>query len=214
MRIEKLNENKIKITLSMEDLEEKDINFHDFMSNSLESQDLFFLLLEEAEEKVGFKTKDCRVKIEALAMTDNDFVLTITKTSTDSFKKCLYTTPRKKPIAKRVDRTNLSTNVIYKFNSFDDYCYFIEFLTKNNLSDASRVAEKILLYLYNDKYYLVLNGLNTNYKKIPTFYTSITEFGPYIIIPALFSSTSNESGKVFLKNNAFKRSFLHFIKSK
>lgn len=214
MRIEKLNENKIKITLSMEDLEEKDINFHDFMSNSLESQDLFFLLLEEAEEKVGFKTKDCRVKIEALAMTDDDFVLTITKTAADSFKKRLYATPRKKPIAKRVDRTKLSTNVIYKFNSFDDYCYFIEFLTKNNLSDASKVAKKILLYSYNDKYYLVLNELNTNYKKIPTFYTSITEFGSYIINPDLFFSKLNESGKVFLKNNAFNKSFLHFIKSK
>ena len=69
MKFEKLNENKIKITLSIQDLEEKDINFHDFMSNSLESQDLFLILLEEAEEKVGFKTQNCRVKIEALAMT-------------------------------------------------------------------------------------------------------------------------------------------------
>ena len=41
MKFEKLSENKIRITLSMRDLEEKDISFHDFMSNSLESQDLF-----------------------------------------------------------------------------------------------------------------------------------------------------------------------------
>ena len=37
MKFEKLNENKIRITLSIRDLEEKDIDFHDFMSNSLES---------------------------------------------------------------------------------------------------------------------------------------------------------------------------------
>ena len=91
-------------------------------------------------------------------------------------------------------------------------CYFIEFLTKNNLTDASKVAEKILLYLYNDQYYLVLTDLNTKYKKIPTFYTSITEFGSYIINPDLFISKLNESGTVFLKNNAFKKSFLHFVK--
>ena len=36
MKFEKLNENKIRITLSMHDLEEKDIDFHDFMSNSIE----------------------------------------------------------------------------------------------------------------------------------------------------------------------------------
>lgn len=48
MKFEKLGENKIRITLSIQDLEEKDINFHDFMSNSLETQDLFLDMLEEA----------------------------------------------------------------------------------------------------------------------------------------------------------------------
>ena len=87
MKIEKLNENKIKITLSIHDLEEKDINFHDFMSNPIETQDLFLLMLQEAEEKVGFKTKNCKVKIEALAMTEDNFVLTITKILPESYKK-------------------------------------------------------------------------------------------------------------------------------
>ena len=45
MRFEKLEENKIRITLSQEDLVKKDIDFHSFMSNSLESQDLFFDML-------------------------------------------------------------------------------------------------------------------------------------------------------------------------
>ena len=213
MKFEKLNENKIKITLSIQDLEEKDINFHDFMSNSLESQDLFLILLEEAEEKVGFKTQNCRVKIEALAMTENNFVLTITKMSSDSLKKHLYVTPRKKPVAKRISQNKITNNLIYKFNSFDDYCYFVEFLIKNNLSDSIKVADKILLYLYKNQYYLVLNNMNTKYKKIPIFYTSITEFGSYISNPDLFLSKLNESGTIFLKNNAFKKSFLHFVKN-
>ncbi len=42
MRFEKLNEDKIRITLSNEDLIKKDIDFHSFMSNSLESQDFIF----------------------------------------------------------------------------------------------------------------------------------------------------------------------------
>ena len=37
LKIEKLNEDKIRITLSHEDLAKKDIDFHDFMSNSIES---------------------------------------------------------------------------------------------------------------------------------------------------------------------------------
>ena len=47
MKFEKLNENKIRITLSIHDLEEKDISFHDFMSNSIENQDLFLDMLEK-----------------------------------------------------------------------------------------------------------------------------------------------------------------------
>ena len=66
MKFEKLNENKIKIIVSMKDLEDKDISLHDFMSNSIESQELFLDLLEEAEEKVGFKTSNCKIRDESI----------------------------------------------------------------------------------------------------------------------------------------------------
>ena len=56
MRIEKLNENKIRIFLNLEDLKEKNIDLHTFMSSSLESQDLFLDMLSIAETEVGFKT--------------------------------------------------------------------------------------------------------------------------------------------------------------
>ncbi len=212
MKFEKLNENKIKITVSMHDLEEKDINFHDFMSNSLESQDLFLDMLEEAEEKIGFHTKNCRVKIEAFAMTEDDFVLTVTKVSPDAIKKHLYVSPRKKPIAKRKTSIRTTNNLIYKFNCFDDYCNFIEYLVKNNLLDVVKIAEKVYVYYYKNQYYLVLNNLNAKYKKIPLFYTIITEFGSYILNPDLFICKLNESGTLFIKNNAFKKSFLHFMR--
>lgn len=81
MKFEKLNEDKIRITLSSQDLVEKDIDFHSFMSNSIKSQDLFLDILEEAEKKVGFVTKDYKVRIEALAMNDGDFIFTVTRFS-------------------------------------------------------------------------------------------------------------------------------------
>lgn len=212
MKFEKLNENKIRITLSIRDLEEKDIDFHDFMSNSIESQDLFLDMLEEAEEKIGFKTRDCKVKIEALAMTENDFVLTITKILPEGNRKTLYATPKKKPKVKRKVNSINTSCLIYKFNSFDDYCNFIEFMLHNKLSDAVKISEKIYIYLYNNNYYLILSNLNTTYKKISTFFTSITEFAVYIPDPDLYISRLSESGILFMKNNAFKKSFNHFIK--
>lgn len=209
MKFEKLSENKIKITFSMHDLEEKDIDFHDFMSNSLESQDLFLDLLEEAEKRIGFKTSNCKVKIEALAMTENDFVLTVTKVLPEHIKK-LYASPKKKLVAKRKAYDLLSTYLIYKFNTFDDYCYFIEFLLHNNLADANKIAQKVFVYLYKNCYYLVFNNINTKYEKISRLYNAITEFGSYVANPDIFVNKLVEYGTLFIKNNAIKKSMNHY----
>ena len=42
MKFEKINDNQMRVIISIQDLEDNDISLHDFMSNSLESQDLFF----------------------------------------------------------------------------------------------------------------------------------------------------------------------------
>ena len=212
MKFEKLTENKIRITLSMHDLEEKDIDFHDFMSNSLESQDLFLDMLEEAEEKIGFSTRNCKVKIEAFAMTEDDFVLTVTRIIPDALKKHFYVSPKKKVKAKRKSNNLQYPHLIYKFNSFDDYCNFVEFMLKNKLQDANKIAKEILIYIYKDYYYLTLCDINTEYKKISAFFTSITEFGSYVINPDLFTHKLKECGFVFMKNNAFRKSFLHYTR--
>lgn len=212
MKFEKVNENKIRITLSIRDLEEKDIDFHDFMSNSIETQELFLDMLEEAEEKVGFKTRDCKVKIEALAMTENSFVLTVTRVLPDGNKKTLYAIPKKKPKAKRKVNNINEPCLVYKFNSFDDYCNFIEYMARNVLVDSVNLAGNICLYTYNDGYYLVLSNLNTEYKNISGFFTAITEFAVYIPEPDLYVHRIYESGNLFIKNNAFKKSFSYFLK--
>ena len=212
MKFEKLSDNKIRITLSIRDLEEKDIDFHDFMSNSIESQDLFLDMLEEAEEKVGFKTRDCKVKIEALAMTEKDFFLTITRIVTEGNKKTLYATTKKRPKIKRKVNNVNETCLVYKFNTFDDYCNFIEYMTRNPLIDSAKLAGNICLYTYNNGYYLVLSDINTEYKNITGFFTAITEFAVYVPEPDLYVHRIYESGALFIKNNAFKKSFNYFSK--
>ena len=60
MKLEKLNDNKIRITLNSEDLKENDIDFHTFMSNPIESQELFFSVLDRAEKELGFVTDESK----------------------------------------------------------------------------------------------------------------------------------------------------------
>ena len=47
--------------------------------NSIESQKIFLDMLDKAEKEVGFVTDDYKVMIEALFMSNGNFVLTVTR---------------------------------------------------------------------------------------------------------------------------------------
>jgi len=153
MKFEKLNDNKIKITLTIKDLEEKNIDFHSFMSNQIESQDLFIDILNKAEQEVGFITSNYNIHIEAFATSDGTFIFTITRVSAINLPK------KKKLVYKRKLPNSNKELTIYSFNSFDDYCNFCSFLSnKSNcyLGNSS-------LILYNSNYYLILDNIKMNF---------------------------------------------------
>jgi negative regulator of genetic competence, sporulation and motility len=75
LQIKKITENKIRIALDMQDLKEKNIDIHSFMSNSIESQNLFCEILNKAEKEIGFKTKDYKLIIEALAIPNRELYI-------------------------------------------------------------------------------------------------------------------------------------------
>ena len=62
MKIEKLNENKLKITLNSEDLKARNIDVQAFIYNTPESQDLFWDVMREAEKEYGFNVDESMVR--------------------------------------------------------------------------------------------------------------------------------------------------------
>lgn len=208
MKFEKLNDNKIRIILSTQDLMDKNIDFNSFMSNSIETQDLFFDMLEEAEEKVGFVTKDHKIKIEALAMADGEFVLTITKYGRgQDVDTMLQTKPKNIKARRTVNKIN-SDILIYNFKTFDDFTLFASNI--NQMVNTNNLAKNIVLYTYNSQYYLQLTKPNVENSNLKTIGTLITEYGSYIRNSDLFSYKLNERGKIILKHNAIKQSIKYF----
>lgn len=221
MKFEKLNENKIRIILNNQDLIDKNIDFNTFMANSIEAQDLFLDMLEEAEEKVGFKTKDYKLKIEALAIESGEFVIIITRfTNTTNIQNSDMKHPEeaqsnpvtlsksKKITAKRRTVMPNSDCLVYTFNSFDDVCNFSNHMTK--FENYQGIAKSIQLYTYNSKYYLAFSKINTTHLKIRSFYATITEFGTYVSNPDLFMRKLSERGAIVMKNNAIKTCSKYF----
>ena len=205
MRIEKLTENKIRFILNMDDLKEKNIDFHSFMSNSIESQDLFLDMLEQAETEIGFKTENYRLMIEAVATSDGNFILTVTRFSEESNKKS-----SKKDL--KIKRKNIVPNKllsIYSFNSFDDFCEFCTYIAGIMPSSYNKL-KNTSLYLYNSTYYLILKNMKITIQDFKTLCTAITEFASFVNNPYLIERKLKEYGKLIINERAISTSLKYF----
>lgn len=197
MRFEKLNENKIRITLTNQDLIKKNIDFHSFMANPIESQDLFFDMLDTAEKEIGFITRNYQIRIEALQVSNGDFILIITRSLPET-KKCLK---RKKLHIKRKNNNFKNTDALYCFSCFDDFCEFSLFLNNHHIK-ISNIAKNISLYEFNSKFYLSFSNINLASTDLNMVFSSITEFGSYISYSDLMKRKLVENGTLIMKNNA------------
>ena len=198
MRIEKLNENKIRVFLNLEDLKEKNIDLHTFMSNSIESQDLFLDMLNKAEAEIGFNTQNHKLMIEALASADGCFILTITKIKSDkmpSIKSGMLKTRRQAVIPSKL----LS---IAKFNTFDDFCEFCNYISNSNLSTCIDNFKRSSLILFDKKYYLILNNLKLKIPYLKNFSCIVSEFATPVKNEVLLERRLREYGKVIIPKNA------------
>lgn len=196
MKFEKINNKKLKITLSYNELP-SDNDLDKLMSDTVAAQETFFKLLDEANKEVGFDTKDYKIKIDAKSLYNGDLIFTVTK-----LVKLKKTSVSVKP--KKVIKTESQTQTysIYKFDNFDDFCSFCTYLKTNKIKYLNRLAKSCILYKYNDAYYLSLKQINESFQNLHSFYSSITEFSKYYSSKDLFISTLNEYGTVYLDNNA------------
>ena len=204
MRFQKLSENKLKIILSNDELPNSK-NFDAFVSDSSDAKNTFLEILEKAYNEVGFNTRDYKIKIDALALKNGNFVFTVTRLV--KMKKNIKSA---KP--KKVLKQYNSNYAIYKFEDFEDFCNFCEFAKKINLYDLDNLAKKIELYLYNNKYYLSMYKINENFFNIGKFYSSITEFCRFYSSKDLFLCLLKEKGNLIIKHNAIEMCQNHFIK--
>ena len=160
MQIKKINNDKLKIILSSNDLDEKNVDVDSFLANPLESQNLFFEILDLAEEKYNFDIEDNKAIIEAISLDNNIFILTITKISTDC--------------------CNCSSNSkLYCFENINDLLNLYSFINKNNLH-----TPEIEIYKFSNKYYLILNEKNINLENTLLEFSNLlnNSYYPYIIL--------------------------------
>ena len=194
MKIEKINDDKIRITLNIDDLKEKNIDFHSFMANPIESQDLFLDMLETAEKEVGFVTKNYKIILDALFTSEGNFILTVTRDSCNL--------PKKKIAVRRKPSVLNNSVAIYSFAQFEDVISFCKYIYTLQSKHKLYVSKNTSLIEFQDNYYMVFHSIKNNPQKLKLFGTTISEFGTYIQNSDLFERKLLEYGKKIIGSNA------------
>lgn len=200
LKIEKIAEDQIKITITIDDLEARNIDLYSFMYNSPESQDLFWDVMSEAEKELDFNVDDSMIYVEASTSGGGNFTLIVTKTNEKPTVKFNTKKQIKKENVKlkRKRMPVVMTDTIYSFNTFDDICNFCKII------DTSKIKENTL-YFMNDIYYLKVSEMP---------YTSILEYATIVRASSMFESKINEYGKVVIEQDALQTISKYFNKKK
>jgi adapter protein MecA 1/2 len=209
MKIEKISDDKIRITLNKDDLRKNDIDFQSFISDPLESQDAFLDMLEKARDELDFNTDNYRIMVEALAMSNGTFILTVTRISKEKNKNT-YSKP-KINVKRKASPIN-SKKAIYCFNTFDEFIGYCEFVKDDELKNIENFSACTELYEYNSKYYFVIESINTSMILLKSFTACITEFAHFVDDSDLFESKLLEYGNLIFKEDAISRMFKTFCK--
>ena len=79
MKIEKVNENQIRCTLTKQDLADRQINLRELAYGSEKAKGLFHDMIEQANYEFGFEANDIPLMVEAIPLSSESLILLITK---------------------------------------------------------------------------------------------------------------------------------------
>ena len=194
MKFEKLTDTKIKIILSMQDMESNNLSVENVLSNSADSQKLLDIIISKAEAELGFKPDDSQLLVEAIVPSNEECIFTITKLLDD--KMCF---------------PQHDNSFIFKFDSFDDFINLCTFLDNFSYLCLKEISKNFSLIFYNNMYYLKF--VESEYSSIVIDYikTLFEEFGKDVSHSAGIDGVLNEYGKVIFSKNAILKCIHSFI---
>ena len=79
MKIEKINDNQIRCTLTKEDLLSREIKLSELAYGTEKAKSLFRDMMQQAAYEFGFEANDIPLMIEAIPLSSDSIILIITK---------------------------------------------------------------------------------------------------------------------------------------
>lgn len=201
MKVEKINENKVKITLSIDELEQRDISLKDLEKDTVKAKKLFLELIEESNLESSFIFEHAQLFVEA-ATDSNDF-FTVTITKIDDFPdlakyNLLDEGFEKKTIRKPSNNLAYPINFnIFSFQSLDTILDMCDILKKTKC-----FLGKNSLYKLDDRYFLIFSKYSIKNSKFSRTYSIINEFCSSTYESDLYEVCIKEKSKSIIKDKA------------
>lgn len=93
------------------------------------------------------------------------------------------------------------------------FVIFHGFLKQHFLvDDIANLADSIVLYTYQNAYYLWMSNISVAVANKLKFYAMITEFAKHVTNSKVFSGKLEESGSLLIGHNAFETGYTYFAK--
>lgn len=160
MKIERISENQLKLTLTKDDLKERDIKLEDLISPSEKTQKLFRDIMEQALDEEDFISENTPLMVEAVPMGTDGIMIIVTKVANKDGKTpadMLHQAQemrrwKKKPLDTMEHAEEKNSDIlIYSFPALDDV------IQVSIRLDSSYKGESAV-YKNEGKYFLVLQG--------------------------------------------------------
>ncbi|MBT2686921.1 genetic competence negative regulator [Bacillus sp. ISL-47] len=193
MRLERLNYNKIKIFLTLDDLTDRGLTKEDVWKDSLKWHQLFHEMLEEASEEFGVDIQGT-VAVEIFSMQAQGMVMIVTMEEQEQDDELLDDGFIEMQVT--VDG---SEDILFEFQDFEDVIQMAKRLKLVHIENGS-------LYSYKGKYFYRVSDIHD--EDIHRAVAILAEFGN----PSFASiHLIEEYGKIIIKNNAAKKLVEFFL---
>ena len=192
MRLERLNYNKIKIFLTLDDLNDRGLTKEDVWKDSLKWHQLFHEMLEEASEEFGVDIQGS-VAVEIFSMQSQGMVMIVTMEEQMDDEELL-----EDGFIEMQVTVEGSEDILFEFQDFEYVIQMAAGLNRVQIEEGS-------LYCYKEKYYYHVTDIAA--EDIHRVIAILAEYGD-----SAFTSIHviQEYGKVLIESQAVKELVKYF----
>ncbi|MBR6688654.1 MAG: adaptor protein MecA [Clostridia bacterium] len=184
MKIERINNSKAKITLTLQELKKRKITLNDIKNNKAKAQDFFLELLEDASLLEEFETDSNELFIEA--NKENDlFTITITKISELSSTDIISN----ENTTYRINSNIYSFKNIYSLKDFAKKCY-----------ELGLYLPESIIYSFNNKLFLVFKKKKTCCSDFVKTFSVLSEYADTYYSSRSFNDILIEYGTLIFES--------------